>query len=387
MRKRFSGSMLFMAIFGAVALTLIIPQNPVAADGWFSLREIIYQGNVFVNGIPVGDGYEVKGVIRDQFGEIAYTSEPAITGAAASGRITTLVVGPAPALEGRRIEFVLNGQITAAQKDWFSPMIGNTVCGGCVWTLPLLRKLDLYFPTAPVSTPTTTPIPTATPLVVQPSLYAGRVVTGSSIPGDGTVIFAQIGDYVSSFSSIEDGKYRLVVHPGDEKYIGNKVEFIIDGKKAAQTDTFNSGEFNENFNLVFPTIPPTPTPTPTAVPTPTPTAVPPTPTPTAVPTPTPAPTPTATPVPTATPEPTRTPTPTPTPTSTSTPTVTPTMIPNITVTTNLENNEEKQESGDCNFLSANGGGSASVGIMGLLLMPVGLLIMRAAGRKRRHLNF
>ena len=197
-----------------------------------------------------------------------------------------------------------------------------------------------------------TPTPTPTPLTADPAIYLGGpvVVAGGVVP-DGAQLVARIGDYTSLPALIQGQQYiNLVVAPGSSSFIGQTVEFYLNGVKATNSDTFSSGikpGFAITF-LDFPTpvppdtatpIPPTATPIPptatlTPVPTDTPTPVPPTATPTPPATPTPTPTlrptrtpvpelPTATPVPpTSTPAPTATPVPptsTPAPTATATP--------------------------------------------------------------------
>ncbi len=106
-----------------------------------------------------------------------------------------------------------------------------------------------------------------------------------------------------------------------EKFIGKKLENIIDSSSQIPTPT----------PTPEPTPVPTPTPEPTPVPTPTPEPTP-VPTPTPEPTPVPTPTPEPTPVPTPTPEPTPVPTPTPEPTPVPTPTPEPTPVPTPTPT-------------------------------------------------------
>ncbi len=333
-----------------VASVFALKEQAQAQSALPELRTIIFQGNVTIAGEPARDGLQVTAQIRDSSGDVIYTSPAAEVGKSVPSRYTALVVGPAPQAEGGTIEFWLDDQVISTDVSVFAPVRGNSVCLGCAWTLPILRSLDLEFPSAPVATPTPTPSPTPTVVILQPSLYSGRVLAGSSIPPDGTPIYAQVGDYTSPFSTIEDGRYQIVVNPVDEAFLDVQVIFFIGDLRAVQSAPFKGNEFLESFNLIFPDdLPPTATPTP----------VPPTPTPT--------------------PEPTRTPTPTPTATPTATPTVTPTLIPQVSPTVDATPTEEPDEGGG-GFCSSNAGGPASTGMLGLLALPFGILLARRIRR-------
>lgn len=337
------------AILALTGTGVVALQDRAEAQGGLpELRSMILQGDVTIAGQPSPDGFRVTAKIRDASGEVIYTSAPAIVGRSINSRYTALVVGPFTAGEGRVIEFWLDDQVVSTDFTIFAPLLAGNPCLGCGWTLPILRAVNLDFPSIPIATPTPTPSPTATVVILQPSLYAGQILAGSSIPPDGTAIYAQVGDYVSPFALIQNGRYQLVVNPVDEQYSAGQLVFYIGELRAVQTATFNGGEFLEPFNLIFPTLPPIP---PTATPTPVP--------------------PTATP----TPEPTRTPTPTPSPTPTATPTVTPTTIVQATPTVEATSTPEPEDSGG-GFCGANSGGPASVGAIGLLALPLGLLAAR-----------
>ena len=339
-------ALVLAAVIAAIATGVAAFQGIASAQGLPELRSIIFQGNVTVAGQPGQDGLQITARIRNSQGDVAYESPPVLIGAASTGRYTTLVVGPAPEVEGRTIEFWLEDQIISTNVSVFAPVQGGQICLGCPWSLPILRTQNLEFPSAPVATPTPTPTLTPTPVIAQPSLFSGLVLAGSAIPPDGTPLYAQIDDYTSPFTQITDGSYRLVVNPVDERYIGRPVVFFIGEFRAVQSPPFQGGQFLENFNLVFSDLPPTPTPTPS---------------------------------PTATPEPTRTPTPTPTPTVTATPTVTPTTIPEITPTA-TPGSEDENGGGACNAI----GGPATVGTIGLLAVPLGLLAVRSISRRREE---
>jgi len=107
------------------------------------------------------------------------------------------------------------------------------------------------------------------------------VVIGGVVP-DGAELIARIGTYESLPSLIVGEEFRnLVVDPRDPGFIGQNIQFLLDGIVASTVVKFASGGSDRNLDLIFDNLPtPTPTPSPTATPSPTPTviAVPPTPT-------------------------------------------------------------------------------------------------------------
>ncbi len=337
--------MLALAATGVLAWQ----EQAEAQGGLPQLRSIIYQGNVTIGGQPSPDGFRLTAKIRSSTGQVLYTSPPAIVGRTVPSRYTALVVGPAPDVEGGIIEFWLDDQVRSSSDSVFAPLLSGQVCLGCAWTLPILRAQDLDFPTAPIATPTPSPTPTPTPIILLPSLYSGQVLAGSSIPPDGTPIFATVGNYTSPFSTIENGRYQVVVNPVDEEFLGLQVVFFIGELRAVQSTSFRGNEFLGAFNLIFPTLPPSPTPTPTPEPTST---------------------------PTPTPEPTRTPTPVPSPTPTATPTVTPTPIGSGEPTAQATPTQEADSSDGGGFCSSHSGGPASTGMLGLLALPFALWLTR-----------
>ena len=275
-----------------------------------------------------------------------------------------------PVSIGDHTELWLEDQVQALQTTPFVYVNESDNSYALAWELPQLRELDIEFAAAPVSTPTPTmipPTPTATPVILAPTFYEGRIRAGSVPPPDGTLIYAVIDDYVTTDASVFGGQYFLTVDPYMEKYDGQIVEFFIGDMKAIQSDIFVNGEPRDDFLLVFPALP-------------TPTPIPPTPTMTSTPEPTSTPVPTVTPTPT--PEPTRTPTPTPTPTMlpTSTPTPTPIAIATAPIVENTsEGAKEEEESGG--VCSAREGGPASIGTLALLLAPLALLGWRRLDNK------
>jgi len=113
----------------------------------------------------------------------------------------------------------------------------------------------------------------------------------------GSVTTWEVGRYGWGLGAPEEGKDNLLVQ-GEHISSGDEIEFYINGVKADQLSTFQSGVWTElDLTVAYaPPVTPTPSPTPTATPTATPTVTP-TGTPTVTPTATPTLTPTATPTP------------------------------------------------------------------------------------------
>ena len=370
---------------GMLVVTAVLAGLIVGISGMVKAQEIPKSHSLNLYGkVTIDDGTDPNGMtITARIGD--WESRPIVIGNPTTGEYQSIFVDPPEDLIGGDISFRIENQIDANETTPFlfipttidaEGNVLNTYANGKLvtstdWGLPQQRKVDLTFASAPVATPTVTPIPaspTSTPVVLRPTFYEGRIRTGSVPPPDGTLIHAVIDDYVSQFASVFDGEFFLTVDPVLEPYLGRPVEFFIGDIKALQGDAFESGAHRENFILAFPPLP-TPTPTPTL-------------TPTLVPTETPVP-PTVTPTPTPTPEPTRTPTPTPTPTAVPTSTPTPTPIADLTATVEAEETAEaivaaEADSGSC---SAREGGPAGLGNVALLLAPLALLAWRRLERK------
>ena len=402
-----------MALAGAVFAATSSRTN--AQAGLPQSRVITYVGIVTIGGQPAQDGLLITARVGN------YESEPVKVGGepgqGVSSGVFSIHVGPAPNFEGLEIEFWVEGQVKADQTgELFGPIEPgkDTVCLGCPWSLPILRRLDLTFSTGPVATPTQTFTPTATAVILEPAFLSGTAFSGSSTPPDGTLIYAKIEEYQSEVVPILNGRFTLVLNPVAEEFGGKPVNFFLSSFQSLQPYRFTAGESRTDLIILFPPLPtPTPTLTPTLTPTDTPTVTPtatatptveptrtptptPTPTPTATLTPTPTPvidvaatviaglklTPSPTSIPTATPTstPTATPTSTPLPTATATATATATSTPTATPTaTPVPTATPMPESrGFCN---STGGGQANLGLLALLALPT-LLVARRATRRR-----
>lgn len=334
----------------AVMLVGVIAASSASthAQGFPSLGFTLYQGSVTVAGQPAADGLEIRArIVGSPEGFSVVTTE--------NGRYIALQVGPASGADGSDVEFVLENQVVASTRDtYFLPNCGPDPC-------PASRVFDLVFSTAPVEP---TPVPSL------PARYAGFVSAGGAVPPDSSQLTVRIGSsYEVTGGTISGGDFSIIVDPQDISLTGVPIEFFLGGNRASQTVPYQPGEIVSNVILTFPALP-----TPTPVPTPVPTA-------------TSVPEPTATPAPTATPQPTRTPTPVPTGTPSPTPTATPTALPvpptaapQVEGTPASEVHDEEDENGG-GLCSANPGGPASAGQIGLLLAPVALALWVGIRRK------
>ena len=244
-----------------------------------------------------------------------------------------------------------------------------------ILTFPNLPPLPTPTPTPTPTftpTPTSTPVPTSTP-ASDASVFSGNItVAGMNVP-ENAVLVAKIGEYESYPALIEGNEYSsLVVAPGDFSFLGEEIEFVLNGIKSNKVSTFESGTVVSGFNLIFEGLP-TPTPVPTSTPTPTATPTV-TPIPTDTPVPTPTPTPIFTPTPTYTPLPVPTATVVPTPVQESFDVETPTPIPTPTPV---------PDGGFCLF-SPNRPLSSGVGNLMFLLAPLGMAVgIKQYNRRKR----
>ena len=352
-------------------LSLIMTSGIVFADSEVpSITSLTLYGNVDVSGTSNPDQYYIKARIED------WESKPVEIGEFKTSMFHGLFVDPPTEYIGKTIEFVLQNQIVADQTEIFLYKNSDGTTAS-VWTLPQLRKIDLTFQSTPLPpTPTPTLVPTATPapIILKPSYFEGRAISNGKTVRDGVEIFAILDDYVSEPVIVYDGRYFLTIDPILEKYLDETLMFYIGDVAASQVEPFVDDLYRSDYLLVFPTIP-DPTPVPTSVPTPTSTPEP-------LPTETPAPT--VTPIPTVAPTRTATVTPVPTQTATSTPTPTPIIDLGATVTAQnllLEQialNSESDDGGG--FCSSNSDGTGSLGIIGLLLLPMILYGIRVIRR-------
>jgi len=396
-----------LAVAALVALAAVV----FAADSGFAQgvpAPLVYHGTVTIAGQPAPDGYNIYAQIED------YRSQPVQT---KNGRYTVLTVAPpAPTQFGARnpytgktINFYLEN-VQAAQTAEYNPS-----------GFPLPTELNLTFPNLPVPTPAPTPIPTntpvptptpilptatATPSVAKAMTFVTAIIVARTgdVP-EGAQLTARIGDdYTSEPVAIKaDGNvYGLTVDPSDTSFIGQEIEFFLDGIKSLATrTTFESGAVVQEIALIFelPVIPTpeptaTPIPEPTATPEPPPTATPEPPTSTPAPpaadTPTPEPTIAVAPSPTNTPPPPpEPPTATPVPPATSTPVPEPTAAPepeptNTPIVRDAPSPPTPPEqAGGCSSVTDNLPFGTAAANLALLLAPLGLIGIRKLTIRRR----
>ena len=340
------GVVLTLSALLAVAMVGVanIDNGPVGAQAIVPpvFPAIVFNGDVTINGEqPAYSGFEITARIGDK-----WESPAVVVGNLADkpSQYAHLIVAPPAELDliGSQIEFWLEGQVLSTSANWYAVIneFSGEVCGGCTWTFPILRELNLDFPNLPEATPTITPTYTPSPELLRPAFFTGMARTPKGPLPEGSEIYAVVGsDFRSPNIQVFGGDYFITIDVVDKKYRDAPVVFYLIDRNdptgaprfleaLSPPGAFVGGENFENFTLVFPDLLPTFTPTPTPTYTPT---ITPTPTHTATPTETPTPLPTATHTSTATPTQTPTPTPTNTPTAvpTNTPMPTPTLVPTV----------------------------------------------------------
>ena len=254
-RKPFGGTILAVV---AAALGVMLLAQQADAQGAPPPIPAVYSGIVTSSVGSVPNGLTVTARMGDD-----YESRPVVI---EDGRYRVLRVAPPDnSFRGDTITFHLDG-VQADQTDRFTP-----------GTIKL--RFNLTFPQLPE------PTPTATPVVVAPSVYSGVIVVAGTVVPEDAELVAVVGDYESAPALIAGQSFvSLVVAPGDEIFTGVPVQFFLNRVPATGvTEAFEPG-VNKTVTLVFiglptptaTTVPPTPTSTPEP-PTPTPTPVPPTP--------------------------------------------------------------------------------------------------------------
>ena len=115
-----------------------------------------------------------------------------------------------------------------------------------------------------VMEPTSTP----TPLIAQAAIYSGPLtIAGFATIPPGSTLIARIGSsYESLPAAIVGQNYQnLVIAPGSSSFIGQPIEFFLNGFKSVSLSEFRSGARETNFEIIFigyptPTVEPTSTP-------------------------------------------------------------------------------------------------------------------------------
>jgi hypothetical protein len=324
-----------------------------------------------------------------------YTSVPVEV---KNGRYAGLAVGgPDSSYLNKTITFHLDDSVLANETDVFLFL-----------SMPELKSpFDLTFPNyptptpAPTATPTSTPIATPTPTVPGPMVLSGVIELDEGEVDDliGKEIVARVGSYFSDPVNIEENYGllvfdRLVVDPGDYKFLGMEISLLVNGSTAGgNTTVFQSGggaDLALRVSIPVPTVIPVPVPEATVAPV-TPAVAEPT---IAAPTAQPDPTATNVPVPTATNVPAPTATSTPVPVVDKATAIPPTAAPVVIVVTatpeptqapvEAEVEEEVEEgAGGCN---APGAVSPFTGAANALMLFAPLMFVAGYKgiRKRRN---
>ena len=379
-----------IAVAGVVIVAALLAAASAVRAQEQPVRPTTYNGSLMFDGQPLADGLKVLARIED------YETTSVIS---KDGRYQGLVVQPP---EQRYVGKTVTFHVENVEANESEPFVPGKAGPGFTRYI-----FDLTFPTLPMRPPTptptatNTPVPTPTPVVARPSVYSGTIIVSGGMVWAGARLEARMGD-LRFLALVQGQQYTsLVVAPGDLAFLGEVIEFYLDGVRAETTDIYENGARKREFDIIFldartptptrtprPTRTPTPIPTDTPVPTATPTPVPTdTPVPTATPTPTPTATPTATATATATPtpRPTATPVPTPTPEPTATPRPRPTIAPVVTRADDTPEPEGDGEGGaDRGGCLAIDGGPPLAGAANVLLMlaPIGLI----AGYRRRRVG-
>ena len=385
-------------------------------DGAIPAFPMSFSGTASVAGNPIPDCTYLFAMV----GESMSGFRPIV-----DGKYNNLTIGAKDrSANGQPITFHLSEDVVAAETYTYIYFPGppdppsQAFKTGIVLTFPHLvtpsptpLPEDTPTPLAPVVAtmppvvvePTNTP----TPLTAQPAIYSGSLtIAGLAVIPPGSVLTARIGAAYESLPAaiVGQGYQNLVIAPGSSSFIGQPIEFFLNGFKSVSLDTFESGVRKADFEIIFigyptPTAEPTPTVEPTSTPTPIPepTADPATNTPTPTPTPRPTDTPTPTPTATATPPPTPTATATLRPTRTPPPTLPPTRGPDeraapssptiieVVVTATPGPTEIPTPEPEGGFCSFAGPVPLSSGIGSLLMLfaPAGLLYGVRRVRKDR----
>ena len=388
-------------------------------DGAIPAFPMIFKGSVTVAGNPSIP--DCRYYLYAKIGQAVSGFRPIV-----DGKYDNLAIGARDRLaEGQPVTFHLTEDLVAAETHTYIYFPGppdppsrafptvNLTFPHLITPSPTPLPEDTPTPGAPVvaSPPpvaaTATPVVVApantpTPAVAQPAIYSGTLtIAGLAAIPPGAVLTARIGTAYESLPAaiVGQGYQNLVIAPGSSSFIGQPIEFFLNGFKSVSLDTFRSGARKADFEIVFigyptPTVEPTLTPTPTPEPAPDPATNTPTPTPVPQPpdTPTPVPPPptaTATPppTPTATLRPTRTPIPTLAPTNTPEAAAPParevvTVVVTVTpVPTDVPTPEA--DGGLCTF-AGSVPLSAGVGSLLMLFAPVGLLYGARQVRRNRR---
>ncbi len=195
-----------LALIGSIHVDDVQAQGPIAGY----VPAVVFSGTVTVNGeIPAYSGFTITARISD-----VYESDPVTVGVNPESpfRYEYLIVVPPLWLDpiGSQIEFWVNGEIKSTVTDWFAtlqPCVdSNSLCPSPeIWTLPLIREVDLDFPSLPDPKPSAdvvpTPLPTSEPIPTMDAMPdIGKLgVGGFAVPSNMALIAMLAGSALALF--------------------------------------------------------------------------------------------------------------------------------------------------------------------------------------------
>ena len=226
-------------------------------------RILVFEGSVNVGTEPAPDGTKIYAVINLDC--VAGETEAGRIGSDATPGLfnVSLDAPEQQGYEGQAVTFHLEDGTTAAETEiyiaytTYSSDTGERSNPSPSWSFQN-RRVDINFPEPPPPPP---PPPAGIDFIEglarSPLNPAGLV---------GWEVFARVGDYDSDPVAIQpNGRFLLVVDPGDESYVGQTIRFLLRGTEiqAFQTLTF-IGDTNaapRPLDIIFPDpAPPEPEP-------------------------------------------------------------------------------------------------------------------------------
>ena len=226
-------------------------------------RILVFEGSVNIGTEPAPDGTKIYAVIN--LACVAGETEAGRIGSDATPGLFNISLD-APeqqGYEGQAVTFQLEDGTPAAESEIYigynsySYDTGDRSNPSPNWSFQV-RRVDINFPEPPPPPP---PDPAGVDFIEG---LARSPLNPSGLIG--WEIFARIGDYDSDPVAIQpNGRFLLVVDPGDESYVGQTIRFLLRGTEiqAFQTLTF-IGDTNaapRTLDIIFPDpAPPEPEP-------------------------------------------------------------------------------------------------------------------------------
>ena len=228
-------------------------------------RILVFEGSVNVGDQPAPDGTKIYAVIN--LACVAGETEAGRIGSDATPGLfnVSLDAPEQQGYEGQAVTFHLEDGTPAAESEIYigynsySYDTGDRSNPSPSWSFQV-RRVDINFPEPPPPPP---PDPAGVDFIEG---LARSPLNPSGLIG--WEIFARIGDYDSDPVAIQpNGRFLLVVNPGDESYVGQTIHFLLRGTEiqAFQTLTFigDTSAAPRSLDIIFPDpAPPEPDPVP-----------------------------------------------------------------------------------------------------------------------------